>query len=330
MSQRFDEKNEDIRFSSKIVDLSDDGDLARMVEGKHGSEKYKAISKYILDKIGSEAVFQGGVRAILDNADRNRIAHMAGNKKTAEVSAVDRLIGSAYPFAYDSEPEHNKFNLFLYYRADATYKGEPLSVYFNIGRGKNDSPLHLYDITNRIKDTADRINGLERLREFLSKNGILNMVNVVSYGDAIVKSEESINESNIRYSKAPEGYNPKKTIEVFKLMRLQGKKLYPLFIDNASPIDLNTWYLADSPNLSILKKMPTGTFLVDYKNQTYKSIEEYGKENDIKVGKKPTVQMIYEAARNGLRWIRIEETERAQARFGGENRKYRKPSICFC
>jgi hypothetical protein len=116
---------------------------------------------------------------------------------------------------------------------------------------------------------------------------------------------------------------PKKTQKVYKLMRLgDDKKLYPLFIDSASPTELGKWYDADSPDLSILQKMPAGTFLVDYQNGTYTSMEDYAKEHGMKMGKYPSKEAVNEATANGLRWVRIEETAKGQRRYGGENRKY--------
>lgn len=123
------------------------------------------------------------------------------------------------------------------------------------------------------------------------------------------------------YEEAPD-YHPKKTIDVYKLMRLKDGKLYPLFIDQASEVKLNTWYTADSPDLSVLKKMPSGTFLVDYENQTYESLEEYQDRNGLKHTVKPRPEDLDQASKEGKRWVKIEDTERAQKRFEGENRKY--------
>jgi len=116
---------------------------------------------------------------------------------------------------------------------------------------------------------------------------------------------------------------PKKTQKVYKLMRLgDDGKLYPLFIDSAAPTELGKWYDADSPDLSILQKMPSGTFLVDYKNGTYTSMEDYAKEHGMKMGKYPSKEAVNDATSNGLRWVRIEDTGRSQRRYGGESRKY--------
>ena len=143
---------------------------------------------------------------------------------------------------------------------------------------------------------------------------------------------ESMSESNaaattestdtVRY-RIPEDEPPIKTQKVYKLMRL-GKdgKLYPLFIDDAAPTELGVWYNADSPNLDILQKMPSGTYLVDYENGTYTSLEDYAKKHGFKAGKFPPKDAINEATAKGLRWVQIEYTEKGQRRYGGESRKY--------
>lgn len=116
---------------------------------------------------------------------------------------------------------------------------------------------------------------------------------------------------------------PKKTQKVYKLMRLgEDGKLYPLFIDAAAPTELGKWYDADSPDMSILKSMPSGTFLVDYAKGTYVSLDDYAKERGIKVGKNPSAELVNEATKNGQRWVRISDAGRAQRRYEGESRKY--------
>ena len=113
-----------------------------------------------------------------------------------------------------------------------------------------------------------------------------------------------------------EGADPQKTQKVYKLMRLENGKLYPLFIDrDAEAIELGTWYDADSPDLAFLKKMPAGVFLVDAQNGTYTSLEDYKRKRGEKVGKLPSKADVEEASKNGLRWMKITETDRAQRRF---------------
>jgi hypothetical protein len=116
---------------------------------------------------------------------------------------------------------------------------------------------------------------------------------------------------------------PVKTKKVYKLMRLgEDGLLYPLFIDAAAPTELGVWYDADSPSLDILQEMPSGTFLVDYENGTYTSLEDYAAEHGFKAGKFPPKEAINDATANGLRWVQIEDTKNGQRRYGGESRKY--------
>ena len=71
-------------------------------------------------------------------------------------------------------------------------------------------------------------------------------------------------EADLRFSLRTEP-DPKKTIKVYKLMRLgEDGKLYPLFIGNTEEIVPGTWYNADSPALKDLKSLPADTY-----NSTY-------------------------------------------------------------
>ena len=47
-------------------------------------------------------------------------------------------------------------------RYEVSYEGEVFPVYLNVGRAKNDGTYHIYDVTQKIRDTANRINGFER------------------------------------------------------------------------------------------------------------------------------------------------------------------------
>lgn len=163
---------EDDIADDNIVDLTNETTLKEIIGEATGAEKYKLIQKYILDNIGNGVVFPDGVYVIVDKSDAMHIANKSMDKKTAEISAVKSLINASVIYAEDNKAEHLKFKRFIYYKTNVKFEREFFPIYFNIGLGKNDNKLHLYDITNRIRDTADRINGLERLREFRSVNGI--------------------------------------------------------------------------------------------------------------------------------------------------------------
>lgn len=118
---------------------------------------------------------------------------------------------------------------------------------------------------------------------------------------------------------------PTKTQDVYKLMRLGADgKLYPLFIGSAEPIELGTWYDAESPNLGDLTKLASGVHLVNNETSEAMTLDEFKAqypEITIK-GKRPNVDAINWATENGARWIEIEDKATAQRRYEGESRSY--------
>lgn len=148
---------------NKIIDLSEDSELTKRVSGLNGSEKYKEIQKYILDVLSDQPIkLSDGKEAIVDRRDALHIANKSASRKTAQIAKIKEIVEKAELYAEDKNVEHNKFNYFCYYKADVRYRGEEFSVYLNVGKGKNDGSYHVYDITDKIRDTAGRINGLER------------------------------------------------------------------------------------------------------------------------------------------------------------------------
>ena len=129
---------------------------------------------------------------------------------------------------------------------------------------------------------------------------------------------ETGEEARFRKREEPD---PKKTQKVYKLMRLgEDGKLYPLYIDNASAVELGQWYNADSPNLGDLKKLPSGIHLIDSEGKAT-SWEDYKAANNLK-GKKPNADVIRQTAENGSRWVSIVDKPTSQKRYEGENRSY--------
>lgn len=119
------------------------------------------------------------------------------------------------------------------------------------------------------------------------------------------------------------GEDPEKKIMVYKLMRLgAGNKLYPLFIDSASYVELKTWYDADSPNLEWLRDLTAGAYLIDDKTGTAMSLEEYAEQNKVKRKANPSKQDINDATNQGKRWVKIEEAEKINSRYGDNKRYY--------
>lgn len=118
---------------------------------------------------------------------------------------------------------------------------------------------------------------------------------------------------------------PTKTQDVYKLMRLGADgKLYPLFIGSAEPIELGTWYDAESPNLGDLTKLASGVHLVNNETGEAMTLDEFKAQHpEITIkGKRPNVDAINWATENGARWIEIEDKATAQRRYEGESRSY--------
>jgi len=160
------------------IDLSKDSELAKRVSGLYGSAKYKIIQEYILEVLGDQPVtLSDGKQAIVDRNDALHIANKAADKKTSQISKIREIVETAEIYAEDTQVKHNKFNYFCYYKADVRYEGDEFPLFLNVGRGINDGKYHIYDITNKIRDTADRINGLERPKPnegYALTNGISN------------------------------------------------------------------------------------------------------------------------------------------------------------
>lgn len=101
---------------------------------------------------------------------------------------------------------------------------------------------------------------------------------------------------------------PKKTIKVYKLVRYENGKIYPLFIDKASELEFGVWYDADSPNYKFLSTLPLGNYLIK---------DDKVLENQEKA---PTKTQINEATQNGARWIKV-DVSKVSNRYG-EFRSY--------
>lgn len=212
-----------VKYSS-VVDLSSETELKERIGDLKGAKKYKVISNYIIEKLGKSITFSDGFSAIIDNSDANHIAHDAADKKTAEISAVERLVKSAVLYAYDENADHNKFDYFKYYIASVKLWNEAFPVYFNIGRGKYDGKFHFYDLTNKIRDTARRINGVERPRGFLSENGISNTT-IRNDSEKIKMSDEKIFSARQEESYSTKSILTQLNAETVSQLDADGKKL---------------------------------------------------------------------------------------------------------
>lgn len=141
---------------------------------------------------------------------------------------------------------------------------------------------------------------------------------------------------------------PKKTQKVYKLMRLgEDGKLYPLFIGSGEAIKLGKWYDADSPKLQDLTSLSSkdyvgtrtvkkdgasvkeeyhyGAYIVNNKTGEAMSLADFKAKYSkqfARMGNNPNKKAVDWATDNGYRWIRIEEKNQGQSRYGGEARSY--------
>jgi hypothetical protein len=203
------EHEENVKYSDRVVDLSDDNELSALVNGVHGAKRYKAIAEYILNAIEDKSiVFDDGLEAIVDKRDASHIAHGAGKHKVNQIAKIKDLINQAIIYAEENDVDHNKFNQFLYYESIVKYDKETFPLYLNLGRGKNDGKYHLYDITKKIRDTANRINGLERPKPnegYAQENDISDKS--ISQDSQFVKGENENIPHSDRDSYAPTFYS---------------------------------------------------------------------------------------------------------------------------
>lgn len=101
---------------------------------------------------------------------------------------------------------------------------------------------------------------------------------------------------------------PKKTIKVYKMVRYDDGKIYPLFIDNANEIKIGVWYDADSPSYDFLKTLDCGVYLI----KDDKVLE--------KQDGKPSKEQINKATEIGARWMKV-DVSKTNNRYG-EYRSY--------
>jgi site-specific DNA-cytosine methylase len=141
---------------------------------------------------------------------------------------------------------------------------------------------------------------------------------------------------------------PKKTQKVYKLMRLgEDGKLYPLFIGSGEAIELGKWYDADSPKLQDLTNLSSkdyvgtrtakkdgasvkeeyhyGAYIVNNNTGEAMSLADFKAKYSkqfARMGNNPNKKAVDWATDNGYRWIKIEEKNQGQSRYGGEARSY--------
>ncbi len=146
-----------------VIDLSDHSELAKRVGDLTGTPKYKVIQQYIFENLGGNSVvLSDGKKAVVEQNDAKHIGKKANNKKIAIISEIKRVVESAELVAEENSTKDKKFDHFWYYEAVLKYGKETFPIYVNVGRSRYQGTYHLYDLTQKLRDTAHRINGVGR------------------------------------------------------------------------------------------------------------------------------------------------------------------------
>lgn len=226
------------------------------------------------------------------------------------------------------------------YVGKALIEGEEFFVRFNVQNKKKESGVHSTMVTHvdiyKNTSTTGAIPTIHggnldyrgitdaKLREFFE-----SAKKYPDYVNDLLPSD--IENANMEY-RVREKPAPHHTIKVYKLVRIKEDRpgeWFPLFIDSAAPLRLGEWLDADSPDLEMLRGCEPGQYLVNPQTKEVLTREEvYQKHPELRSmsrghdTKYPSVDAINYATDNGLRWMEIEETDKAQRRFDGENRRY--------
>ncbi len=202
-----------LNVNERVIDISDDSELSKKVKNLHGSKRYVTIKNYILDVLSEQPIkLSDGIQAYVDKSDARHISNKAGDKKVANISKIKEIVEKAKFTAYeDSKDISDKFNSYRYYETFVKYDNDIFPVYVNVGLTKNDKTYHVYDITQKIRDTAHRVNDVWRLsKSFAIENGI--STNRISQKSENVKensekTENSNKKDAFRYQGRGNGYD---------------------------------------------------------------------------------------------------------------------------
>ena len=152
------EKRNDKNDKPEVVELDENSELMRRVEGLSRKERVKAVENYLREVLGGREIeFHDGIKATVTGRDANKLANDTylsekGERRTAELSEVEKLIDAAH-FVKESEvTEHNRgrFSEFRYYRVATRYKGEEEELLLNVGRNIHTNKYQFYAITVSI------------------------------------------------------------------------------------------------------------------------------------------------------------------------------------
>ncbi len=240
-----------------VIDLSDDSELMDLIANKHGSERYNIIKEYILGSVqGQPVTLSDGKEAYIDKSDAKHIARNAGNKKASQISKIKEIIETAQLVAEETSAKDKKFDYFYYYEAFVKCNGDTFPVYLNVGRAKNDGKYHIYDITQKLRDTAHRVNDVGRPVGDALENGVSNNNIPDSSENVKENADDFADMQSVRdYIKAHPEYKD------FNGTTVEQFKEYKEFIDtiaedsrNLNGEDLETGGFTDAPDSEIQRE----------------------------------------------------------------------------
>lgn len=139
----------------EVVELDENSELMRRVEGLSQKERVKAVENYLREVLGGkEITFHDGIKATVTGGDANKLANDTyhaekGMRRTAELAEVEKLIDAAR-YVKDGEVDgHNKdhFSKFRYYGVTTRYKGNDEVLFLNVGKNIYTEKYQFYALT---------------------------------------------------------------------------------------------------------------------------------------------------------------------------------------
>ena len=149
-------KRNDKNDKPEVVELDENSELARRVDGLLQKERVKAAENYLREVLGGkEIIFRDGIKATVTGRDANKLARDTyhadkGMRPTAELAQIEKLIDAAR-YVKDGEVDgHNKdhFSKFRYYGVTTRYKGNDEVLFLNVGKNIYTEKYQFYAITS--------------------------------------------------------------------------------------------------------------------------------------------------------------------------------------
>ena len=139
----------------EVVELDENSELMKRVEGLSPNEREKAVRKYLQEVLtGKVLYFYDGVVATVSGNDRRELAHDTfhtekGLRRTAELAEIENLIKNARHEKEGAVEDHNKekFSMFRYYTVTTRYRGNEQTLRLNVGKSIHTGKYQLYAIT---------------------------------------------------------------------------------------------------------------------------------------------------------------------------------------